>query len=32
MKHEDLRDPFTYWREILTMVFIIGFLLGVWAS
>jgi hypothetical protein len=26
---EDLNDPHTYWKEILTVVFIAGFLLGV---
>jgi len=25
---EDLTDPFTYWREILTMTFIVGFIIG----
>jgi hypothetical protein len=29
---EDLNDPHTYWKEILIVVFIAGFLLGVFAG
>ena len=29
IKDEDLNDPHTYWKEILIVVAIVGFLLGV---
>jgi hypothetical protein len=29
MKHEDLNDPHTYWKEILIVVAVLSFLLGV---
>jgi hypothetical protein len=29
---EDLNDPHTYWKEILTVVFMLGFFLGIFVG